>query len=197
MLSDSSSITASFPPSKHISEVRALPSAGITRLHRYVWPSPSPRLAAALSATLGLPHRLRASLNYPDHLLCMPCSLPRWIGSGACRLRVWRAPAPGFFPVRAGLPRHQGRVGIHNFPFEACSSFTRVTACRVARPPNRGLCREAPPGRLPSRTARQLPSHTDILLGWVLPPLVICAVEAHHCVARGHAPGGQRECTSA
>src|SRR5947209_5837411 len=31
------------------------------------------------------------------------------------------------------------RVGIHNFTFEACSSFTRVTACRIARPPKSGL----------------------------------------------------------
>src|SRR5882724_11465673 len=30
-----------------------------------------------------------------------------------------------------------GRVGIHNFTFVAYSSFTRVTACRVARPPKR------------------------------------------------------------
>jgi hypothetical protein len=27
--------------------------------------------------------------------------------------------------------------------------------------------------------ARKLPSSTNNLLGWVLPPLVICAVEAH------------------
>jgi hypothetical protein len=28
-------------------------------------------------------------------------------------------------------------VGIHNFTFEACSGFTHVTACRVARQPLR------------------------------------------------------------
>ena len=27
------------------------------------------------------------------------------------------------------------RVGVHNFTFEACLSFTRVTACQIARPP--------------------------------------------------------------
>src|SRR6266446_8984439 len=32
-----------------------------------------------------------------------------------------------------------GRVGIHNFTFGACSSFTRVTACKVACPPKGGL----------------------------------------------------------
>jgi len=31
------------------------------------------------------------------------------------------------------------RVGAHIAAFEACSSFTHVTACQVARPPFRGL----------------------------------------------------------
>src|ERR1035438_10796155 len=31
------------------------------------------------------------------------------------------------------------RVGVHDFTFEACSSFTRVTACKIARPPKGGL----------------------------------------------------------
>src|SRR3984893_4695991 len=35
-------------------------------------------------------------------------------------------------------------VGIHDVTFEACSSFTRVTACKIARPPNAGFCPEAP-----------------------------------------------------
>jgi len=35
---------------------------------------------------------------------------------------------------------NSGRVGVHNFPFEACSGFIRITARRVARPP------EADPG---------------------------------------------------
>ncbi len=35
------------------------------------------------------------------------------------------------------------RVGIHDFTFGACSSFTRVTACRVACPPKGGLSPEA------------------------------------------------------
>ena len=35
---------------------------------------------------------------------------------------------------------NSGRVGVHNFPFEACSGFIRITARQVARPP------EADPG---------------------------------------------------
>jgi hypothetical protein len=40
----------------------------------------------------------RASPTDPDHLPCMPCSLPRWIGSGVC----WSLPCP------RGLPRSSG-----------------------------------------------------------------------------------------
>jgi hypothetical protein len=72
-----------------------------------------------------------------------------------------------------------GRVGVHILTFEACSSFTRVTACRVAHPPYVGFIARLRPGQFPSSDARKLPSSTNNLLGWVLPPLVICAVEAH------------------
>ena len=71
------------------------------------------------------------------------------------------------------------RVGVHITTFEACSSFTRVTACRVAHPPYVGFIARLRPGRFPGSGARKLPSSTNNLLGWVLPPLVICAVEAH------------------
>jgi hypothetical protein len=49
-------------------------------------------------------------------------ALPRWASS----LSVQPSPV-------------NRRVGIHNFTFEACSSFTRVTACKVACPPKGGL----------------------------------------------------------
>jgi len=71
------------------------------------------------------------------------------------------------------------RVGVHIFTFEACSSFTRVTACWVAHPPFVGFIARLRPGRFPGSDARKLPSSTNNLLGWVLPPLVICPVGAH------------------
>ena len=40
-------------------------------------------------------HPPRVSPNCPDRLLCMPCSIPRWTGSGA---RV------GYFPVHTAFP---------------------------------------------------------------------------------------------
>jgi len=39
---------------------------------------------------------------------------------------------------RVSLPRIGCRVGPRIVLFEACSAFTRVTACTLARPPNRG-----------------------------------------------------------
>jgi hypothetical protein len=47
-----------------------------------------------------------------------------------------------------------GRVGIRDFTFEACSSFTRVAACQIACPPKADVCPEAPtqPVTRPSRS---------------------------------------------
>ena len=82
-----------------------------------------------------------------------------------------------------------GRVGVHITTFEACSSFTRVTACRVAHPPYVGFIARLRPGQFPGSGARKLPSSTNNLLGWVLPPLVICAVEAHPITPVNARPG--------
>ena len=63
---------------------------------------------------------------------------------------IWRAPAPG--SSRTAWPsRNERPVGIHRFPFEACSSFTHVTARRFARPPIVDFCHEAP---IPAVTRR-------------------------------------------
>jgi hypothetical protein len=48
---------------------------------------------------------------------------------------------------------YSGRVGVHDFPFEACSGFTHVTARRFARPPLAAFVTGLRHGRLPIRTA--------------------------------------------
>jgi len=53
------------------------------------------------------------------------------------------------------------RVGIHIVTFEACSSFTRVTACTVARPPDVGLIARLRPRPFPGSDARQRSSPTN------------------------------------
>ena len=50
-----------------------------------------------------------------------------------------------------------GRVGVHNFPFEACSGFTRITARRFARPPKAAFVARLRPAQSPRKAARQLP----------------------------------------
>ena len=122
---------------------------------RTLWPSPTPRLAAALSGDVRGrdPHQSRASLTDPDHLPCMPCSLPRWTGSGARWLASCAFPR-GFFLSVLPSPL-SGRVGVHITTFEACSSFTRVTACRVAHPPYVGFIARLRPGRFPGSERSQ------------------------------------------
>jgi hypothetical protein len=91
-------------------------------------------------------------------------------------VRISRIRLSDWLHLPSPLP---GRVGVHITTFEACSSFTRVTACTVAHPPYVGFIARLRPRRFPGSDARKLPSSTNNLLGWVLPPLVICAVEAH------------------
>src|SRR5277367_3139658 len=55
-----------------------------------------------------------------------------------------------------------GRVGVHNFPFEACSGFTHVTARRFAPPPKAAFVAGLRHGQLPNRTACQLPGQPTI-----------------------------------
>ena len=75
------------------------------------------------------------------------------------------------------------RVGIHDFTFEACSSFTRVTACKIARPPKGGLLsRGSGPASYPTKPLGSYHAHRQ-LHGWILLPLVICAVGAHQAVS--------------
>jgi len=52
------------------------------------------------------------------------------------------------------------RGGIHIGPFEACSSFTHITARQIARPPYVDFVTRFRPARLPAQTDRQLSNLT-------------------------------------
>src|SRR5579862_664184 len=70
------------------------------------------------------------------------------------------------FPVPLGPSPKFRRVGVHDFTFEACSGFTRVTACRVAQPPKVAFVTRLQPGPLPVQAACQLPDlPTSIWVG--------------------------------
>ena len=89
------------------------------------------------------------------HLSDVPCPLPR---------RIERVRASIASPLTRPSPNGR-RVGIHIVTFEACSSFTHVTARRIAQPPKAAFVTRLQPFRLPSRAARQLPDQSTTL--WV------------------------------
>jgi len=90
-------------------EVRALSSAGITRPLRSYGPLRLPDWPPPFLATFGAatPSQSRASLTDPNHLPYMPCSIPRWTGSGARWLASCAFPR-GFLPCPYSLPRYRG-----------------------------------------------------------------------------------------
>src|SRR5205823_3741189 len=61
------------------------------------------------------------------------------------------------------------RVGIHIVTFEACSSFTHVTACTVAHPPYVGFIARLRPRPFPGSDARKLSSPTNNYLSGSFP----------------------------
>jgi hypothetical protein len=77
----------------------------------------------------------------------MPSPLPRW--DRWLRSFGMRGSQPlGFCQRRRPSPIYR-RVGSHIKTFEACSMFTRVTACRLAAPPSGTLVSKAPTASLP------------------------------------------------
>ena len=150
-------------------EARALPSASITRHPRYRgpirlpgWPLSCDDVEGATSASPGSPPItqiafLACRAQYPDGPnRCLSVSSP------------FARPSPVNW-----------RVGIHDFTFEACSGFTRVTACKIAARPTADSCPEASiqPVAQPNRSVATM-SHRQ-LHRWILLPLTICPVGAH------------------
>ena len=106
--------------------LRSLPSTGVTRLPRYYEPLRHPR-APGLSLT-------GVRLIIPDTPWGFPCCL-----RFPCVHAVATTPAQrlaallrSLRPSRVSLPRYGSQVGLCIVLFEACSAFTRVTACTLA-----------------------------------------------------------------
>jgi hypothetical protein len=80
----------------------------------------------------------------------------------------------GAFPVARRPSPIFGRVGVHDFTFEACSGFTRVTARAIAASPREACvpAASACAGQVATESNRQL-------LGWIFHPLVLRALVAH------------------
>ena len=96
----------------------------------------------------------------PENLSHVLSPIPRWTTTGAC---------VGVFPVIQRPAPIFGRVGVHNFTFEVCSGFTRVTARAIANLPKEGLC----PCRFGLHRAgsyRVVPTPTQVDLSSTGPP---------------------------
>jgi len=91
--------------------------------------------------------------------------------------RVARSRA-GFFPVRAAFPVSVAGRRPHHYFRGLLKLHTRY-GLQGCSPTYVGFIARLRPSRFPGSDARKLPSSTNNLLGWVLPPLVICAVEVH------------------
>ena len=93
----------------------------------------------------------------------MPSPLPRRKNTGSTLVLL----RPASLPC---VPQVGFRVSI----FEACSAFTRVTACRLARPPFAALPSKAPTDSSPPPPLRLLPAGAPVA-GRAFHPLKTCA----------------------
>jgi hypothetical protein len=79
-----------------------------------------------LQASHELAHSLQGLSGLASFLVCVLSPLPRRSGWRYCFAQP---------PSRVSLPRYGSRVGLRIVLFEACSAFTRVTACTLALSP--------------------------------------------------------------
>jgi hypothetical protein len=74
-------------------------------------------------------------------------------------------------PQRRRPSPSECEVGVHIGRFEACSTFTCVTACRLAASPKRRICLEGSDGFVTSTAAPIATGWSDPVAGWELHPL--------------------------
>jgi hypothetical protein len=80
------------------------------------------------------------------------------------------------------------QVGSHDCPFGACSGFTLVAACELARPPFEAFCLWASSPGVTSRPRQIATEGVDFLLGRDFHPLVKCTFTAHAHTGHMSAP---------
>src|SRR5712671_8202502 len=90
-------------------------------------------------------------------------------------------------PSRVSLPRKGHRVGLHIDLFEACSAFTHVAACTLARSPNHDRYPKASDTSSPPCLLRSLPA--GAVAGRGLHPLETRRLVTAHVV---NGPGASR-----
>src|SRR6516164_6885884 len=118
-------------------ELRPLPSTGVTQLQRCYEPLRHPKAPGLSLAGFQLVVALTTPWGFPC-CVRFPC-VHAVATTPAQRLGVLLR---SFTPSRISLPRKGGRVGLRIVLFEACSAFTRVTACTLALSPIRDTLSE-------------------------------------------------------
>src|SRR6266496_4201857 len=93
---------------------------------------------------------LRASPNYTDGLLRMPCSLPRWIGLVRVDWNMARSRA-GLFPNRCGLPETNGRSASTTFLSRPARASLALRPADLLAHLSRTLSRGSHPGGYPPK----------------------------------------------
>ena len=145
------------------------------RLDRTYPVTPKVRLMNFICATTS---PFATHLTLPFLIMCItskPCSVRQAVGNEKkpmptriLRL-IKRWSSCRLLPGSCCLPRFQGGSASTTSLSRPCSSFTRVTACRVARPPYSGLCHEAST-RSVTRPGRSLATmFTDNYMGGSFP----------------------------
>ena len=120
-------------------EPRPLPSTGITRLHRYYGPLRHPSPARPVPRGLPVEFTRLTTWGFPccvgspvsrHAVVITPVGSLGQIAHGSAYSN--RSPCS---PATAAFPSVSGGSAPTLDPFEACSAFTRVTACLLATPP--------------------------------------------------------------
>src|SRR5258705_9882963 len=130
-------ISRSFPTYCVCLELRSLPSTGITRLQRYYEPLRHPKAPGLSLAGFPVGRRFDHAVGLPVLRTLSLCTCCRHY-PGAASGRTYSLTSPS----RISLPRKGRRVGLRIVLFEACSAFTRVTACTLAPSPIRDALSE-------------------------------------------------------
>ena len=158
------------------------PSTGVTRCQRYYGPLGHPGGNPACGVGPGLSLAgVRLRVNAPSPLgvsrvaldLRVPTCRRHYPGGPLGSDRSWDGlfhPFP-IHPQRRRPSPSECEVGVHIGRFEACSTFTRVTACRLAASPERHICLEGSDGFVTSNAAPIATGWSDPVAGWELHPL--------------------------
>ncbi len=153
-------------------ELRPLPSTGATRRQRYYGPIRHPGRPGLSLAGVRLRVTRLTTRGFPCCVDLRVQTCRRHYPGGPLG-RIARGSAySNRYPARQRLrPSPPScRVGVHIGRFEACSTFTRVTACLLAASPKRHMCLEGSDGFVTSTAAPIATGWSDPVAGWELHP---------------------------